>query len=389
MATINKPKFLYFALFYIGITFNVLSAYSQESGEECEKDLFTKGTHGYHTFRIPSLIVTTEGTVLAFAEGRKNSGSDTGDIDLLMRRSTDGGRTWEPIVTIWDDGEHVCGNPTPVVDEETGTIWLLMTWNRGDDHERDIIKKTTVDTRRVFVTYSEDDGKTWANPKDITAQTKDPSWGWYATGPGMGIQIKHGPHKGRLVIPADHSYDDANGNVTGGNFEYGSHILFSDDHGKTWQLGGVIQPKMNECQVAELSDGSGTLLMNMRSYYGNNRRAQSISRDGGATWTAAVEVPDLTEPVCQAALIRYSWSDEPSGSILLFSNPASSKRENMMVKYSRDEGETWNVWRELHEGPAAYSALAVLPDGSVLCLYEKGESTPYETISLRQMVGFF
>lgn len=346
-------------------------------GEELE--LFSKNTHGYHTFRIPSLIVSTKGTVLAFAEGRKESSSDTGDIDLVMKRSEDGGKTWSPLRVIWDDGNNVCGNPTPVVDETTGTIWLLLTWNRGDDHERDIIAKKATDTRRVFVTYSTDDGLTWATPKDITATTKDPSWGWYATGPGMGIQIKHGPNKGRLVIPSDHSYDSVDGTVSGGKFEYGAHVIYSDDHGKTWELGGTIRPKMNECQVIERSDGNGTLLMNMRSYFGKNRRALSLSYDGGISLSDPMEAVELIEPVCQAALIRYKedW--------MLFSNPASTKRENMTLRLSKDDGRTWPVSKVLYAGPSAYSALAVLPNGEILCLYEKGNQNPYEQISLARM----
>lgn len=344
-----------------------------------ERELFSKNTHGYHTFRIPSLIVSTKGTVLAFAEGRKESSSDTGDIDLVMRRSEDGGKTWGPLRVIWDDGSHVCGNPTPVVDETTGTIWLLLTWNRGDDHERDIIAKKATDTRRVFVTYSTDDGLTWATPKDITATTKETSWGWYATGPGMGIQIKNGIHKGRLIIPSDHSYDSVDGTVSGGNFEYGAHVIYSDDHGKTWQLGGTIRPKMNECQVIERADGNGTLLMNMRSYFGKNRRALSLSDDGGITWSDPMEAVELVEPVCQAALIRYKedW--------MLFSNPASTKRENMTLRLSKDDGRTWPISKVLHAGPSAYSALAVLPNGDILCLYEKGNQNPYEQISLVRM----
>ncbi|HSI77559.1 MAG TPA: sialidase family protein [Lunatimonas sp.] len=341
-----------------------------------ELELFTKNTHGYHTFRIPSLIVSTKGTVLAFAEGRKESSSDTGDIDLVMRRSEDGGKTWSTLSVIWDDGENVCGNPTPVVDETTGTIWLLLTWNRGDDHERDIIAKKATDTRRVFVTFSTDDGLSWATPKDITASTKDPSWGWYATGPGMGIQIKHGPHKGRLVIPSDHSYDSEVGNVSGGNFEYGAHVIFSDDHGKTWALGGTIRPKMNECQVIERADRKGTLLMNMRSYFGKNRRALSLSDDGGISWSDPMEAVELIEPVCQAALVRYK------GDWMLFSNPASTKRENMTLRLSKDDGHTWPISKVLHSGPSAYSALAVLTSGDILCLYEKGDQNPYEMISL-------
>lgn len=354
-------------------------------GATSEKDLFIGGKDGYHTYRIPSLIVTREGTMLAFAEGRKTGGGDTGDIDLLMKRSLDGGETWSPQQLLWDDGNNVCGNPTPIVDETTGFIWLLLTWNRGDEHEGDIILKNSEDTRRVFVMHSEDDGQSWSTPKDITENTKDPDWGWYATGPGVGIQIKYGPHKGRLLIPSDHSYSDPLGDVRGGAFEYGAHVIFSDDHGKTWQLGGVIRPKMNECQVVEMADGKGTLLMNMRSYFERSRRALSVSYDGGSEWTDPVEAVDLIEPVCQAAFIRYSWPENGENGQLLFSNPASTKRENMTIKVSNDDGRSWPVSKLLYKGPSAYSALAKGMDGTIYCLYEKGEDGPYEKITLAKL----
>src|SRR5690606_3415382 len=344
--------------------------------------LFEQNTDGYHTYRIPSLIVTPKGTVLAFAEGRKNSGSDTGDIDLLLRRSFDGGKTRDKQQVIWDDGPHVCGNPTPVVDEQTGTIWLLLTWNRGDDQERDIIAKRSQDTRRVYVMSSDDEGATWTRAKDITATTKDPSWGWYATGPGVGIQIQHGAPKGRLVIPCDHSYDDPSGIVGGGGYDYGAHSIYSDDNGKTWQLGGTIRPKANECQVVELADGEGTLLMNIRSYFGRNLRTHAWSKDGGINWSDPQDAVGLVEPVCQASLIRHSWPTKSNKSILLFANPASTKRENLSVKLSQDEGKSWPYSRTLYPGPAAYSSLATLPDGFVLCLYENGTNGPYEKITL-------
>lgn len=349
---------------------------------EWERDLFVNGTHGYHTFRIPSLIVTSKGTVIAFAEGRKNDQSDTGDIDLVMRRSTDGGESWGPLMVIWDDADNVCGNPTAVVDEDTGFIWLLLTWNRGDDHERDIIRMQSSDTRRVFVTHSADEGMTWEMPVDITEDTKDPQWGWYATGPGMGVQLKDGPHRGRLVVPANHSYTSEDGQLAGGGFEYGAHCIFSDDQGKTWQQGGLIQPKMNESQLVEQRDGKGTLLINMRSYWGKNLRAQALSYDGGLSWTDAEEAVDLVEPVCQAAIIGYPASGPLSGQTLLFSNPASTKREQMEIKISKDSGRSWQSWVRLFDGPSAYSALAALPSGEVLCLYEKGDRSPYERISL-------
>jgi sialidase-1 len=347
-----------------------------------ETVVFQSGTDGYHTFRIPSVIVAPDGSVLAICEGRKASRSDTGNIDIVMKKSYDGGTTWGAMEVVWDDGGNVCGNPCPVVDHDTGTIWLLLTHNLGEDHEGDNITKTSVSTRKVYVSRSDDNGENWSEPVDITAMTKDPSWGWYATGPGVGIQIEHGPYAGRLVIPCDHSYDDPAGNVRGGPYEYGSHAIYSDDHGSTWKLGGTIRPKVNECQVVELADGNGSLLMNMRSYFGRHRRTHSISDDGGETWSDPVDVPDLIEPVCQASIIRYAWEspENPSG-ILLFSDPYSEDRENMTVLASFDDGTSWPLGKTLFAGPSAYSCLTVLPDGMIGCLYECGAENKYETIT--------
>lgn len=352
------------------------------SYSQSEVSVFTAGESGYSSYRIPSLIVTKKGSLLAFCEGRKDGAGDAGNIDIVFRRSTDKGKTWSGQKVIWDDGANTCGNPCPVVDEETGTIWLLLTHNRGDDHEGDIIKRTAKGTRTVWVSKSDDDGLTWSPPVDITATTKKPEWGWYATGPGVGIQVKHGPRKGRLVIPCDFSYDDPDGKVRGGPYEYGSHAIYSDDHGKTWQLGGLITPKSNECQVVELADGNGTLLMNIRAYFGRGLRTHSISYDGGESWTSPADAPELVEPVCQAAILRYSWPDarNPSG-ILLFLNPASTrKRHNMTLRASYDDGKTWPAIKTLYTGPSAYSSLAVLPGSHIGVLYEAGEKSPAETI---------
>lgn len=336
-------------------------------------DVFIAGTDGYHTYRIPALIVTTNRTVLAFCEGRKNSRSDTGDIDLLVKRSTDGGKTWSAQQVIWSDEENTCGNPAPVVDQATGIIWLLMTWNLGADHEKDIHASTSKATRRVWVTHSADDGLTWAAPKEITPAVKKPEWTWYATGPVNGIQLTRGKHAGRLVIPCNHS-----GPKDGGGSVSRSHVIFSDDHGATWQLGGIEEERTNESTVAELADGS--LLHNMRSYRGSKRRTVATSTDAGMTWSPIRDEPVLVEPVCQASLLRYSWPARLEKSRLLFSNPASEKRENMTVRISYDEGKTWPVGKTIHAGPAAYSCLTVLPDKSIGCLYERGEKTPYERI---------
>ncbi|MCP4642279.1 MAG: exo-alpha-sialidase [bacterium] len=335
--------------------------------------IYVSGTDGYNTYRIPALLVTQKGTLLAFCEGRKSGGGDTGDIDMLVKRSEDNGATWSGQQVIWDDGANVCGNPCPVVDESTGTIWLTMTWNLGKDHERQIIAGDSQDTRRVFVCHSTDDGLTWSKPTEITETAKKPNWTWYATGPCTGIQLKQGPHKGRMVIPCDHIESETD--------DYYSHIIYSDDHGATWTLGGrTPTDQVNECQVVELADGR--LMLNMRNYDRTKKqRAVSISEDGGMTWSSLWRDPELPEPRCQASLVRYTLAADGGKNRLLFSNPASpDDRVKMTVRLSHDEGETWAASKELHAGPAAYSDLAVLPGGDIACFYEAGVENAYETI---------
>ncbi len=339
--------------------------------------LFISGADGYHTYRIPSLIVTKKGTLLAFCEARKGGRGDSGNIDMMLKRSEDGGATWSGRQTVWDDGANTCGNPCPVVDRTTGTIWLLMTWNLGSDRESAIIDLKSKDTRRVFVTSSTDDGKTWAKPMEITADTKEPDWTWYATGPCTGIQLEKGPHRGRLLIPCDH--------IEAKTKKYYSHVIYSDDNGKTWKLGGSTPTdQVNECQVVELADGR--LMLNMRNYYRvKKNRAVSTSSDGGVTWSEIYRDPALPEPRCQASFIRYSLASDDSKNRLLFSNPAhTDSRVNMTVKLSYDEGRTWPITKTLHAGPAAYSCLAVPGDGRIACLYEAGQDSPYETITFER-----
>ena len=343
-------------------------AYIQPEQSMEETVLFESGTLGYHTFRIPSIITTPSGNVLAFCEGRKGSRSDTGDIDMVMRRSTDGGKTWDGLKVIWDDGENVCGNPCPVFDRDTGVIWLVMTHNLGTDSEHKIRTGESEGSRTVWVMSSDDEGVTWREPVDITATTKDPGWGWYATGPGIGIQLA----SGRMIIPCDYSADKGE--------TLGAHIIYSDDHGTTWRLGGTVSPDSNESQAVELSDGS--VLLNIRSYHGLNHRYIAISRDGGLSFGDMHHDNALIEPVCQASIIRYTHADGYGRNRILFSNPADSTRINMTVRISYDECGTWPVARSLYEGPSAYSCLTVFPDMSIGCLYEKGVENAYETIVL-------
>lgn len=338
-----------------------------------QTDLFLSGQEGYHTFRIPALTVTAKGTVLAFCEGRKNAGSDTGDIDLVLKRSTDGGRTWGPLQLVADDGPNTVGNPCPVVDRTTGTIWLPLTCNPGDLHERNVAAGLIGRTRTAWITYSNDDGVTWAPIRNITEAVKRPEWSWYATGPGCGIQMANG----RLVIPCDHNEPMENKRASR------SHVIYSDDQGASWQIGGVVGDLYNECQVVEQADG--TLMLNMRNYAKaetrSNRRAIATSDDGGLTWSNVRYDATLVEPICQASFLRYTVQPKASRNRLLFANPASLQRRHMTVRLSYDEGETWPVAKLLHEGPTAYSALEIMPDGTIACFYEAGVANPYERIT--------
>lgn len=328
-------------------------------------DLFTSGQEGYHTFRIPALAVTTQGTLLAFAEGRKAGRGDAGEIDLVLKRSLDNGVTWQPLQIVVTEPGMTCGNPCPVVDQATGVIWLPFCKNLADGNE-DLITQGKA-PRTVWLTHSHDDGVTWATPYEITADVKDPSWTWYATGPTHGIQLR----SGRLVIPCDH--------IVGQHFDrqrdpYHSHVIYSDDHGASWHIGGSVDVGTNECALVETADGA--LYINCRNYVGEKRRAVAWSVDQGATFTEFRWDETLIEPICQASLVRYDAKH------ILFANPASTTREKLTVRLSADDGQSWPVAKMLYSGPAAYSDLAVLPDLTICCLYEQGDAHPYERLTL-------
>lgn len=336
-------------------------------GDSTFNYIFRQRFEGYACFRIPALIRAKDGTLIAFAEGRKNSCSDIGNIDLVMKRSTDNGKTWGALEVIWDDGNNTCGNPAPVLDESTGTLHLLLTWNFGTDDIGDINNNTGTDTRRVYHSSSTDNGATWTAPNEITSSVKRPEWGWYATGPCHGIQIKTGPTAGRLVIPCDY--------IEIGTKRGFSHVIYSDDQGATWQIGGISPSEgANESAVAELSNGE--LMLNMRN--GGPTRFVANSADGGITWTNMRRDPALTEPTCQASLLS---ADMNGGHQVFFSNPASTRREKMTIRQSLDNGSTWAKKLEVYEGPSAYSDLIQLSDKEIGILFEGGKSSPYTGIS--------
>ncbi len=344
-----------------------------QASQEKTIDVFKKGESGYNCFRIPAIVRCAPNTLLAFAEARKNSCSDTGDIDLVVKRSEDGGKTWGPIILVWEDGDNVCGNPSPIVDEKTGNIVLLSCWNLGEDHEKQIIDGTSKDTRRVYVLHSDDQGKTWSKPTDITASVKKTNWTWYATGPCHGIQLRGPKHEGRMVMSSNH--------MEAGTKAFRSQLIYSDDQGKTWKLGAVVsKPGGNESSVVELSDGR--LMLNMRNYNREESKTRSfaISDDGGQSLSDMRYLPELIEPICQGSTLNLSEEGRP-GKRILFSNPASTdKRIKMTIRLSEDNGQTWPYAYLVHEGPSAYSDLVDLGNGNVGLLYEYGKENPYERI---------
>lgn len=375
----KRNLLLLFAL----LSFCSCDAKSSVSGDNGEKDenefvadvsapdIFVKGQQGYHTYRIPALTKTKKGTLLAFCEGRKDSGSDTGDIDLILRRSIDDGKTWSKIIVVWDDEHNTCGNPSPVVDPVTGRIHLLMTWNLGSDGKSagDFNNGKTKDTRRVFYTWSDDDGLTWEKPKEITSQAKGEGYGWYATGPCHAIVLTKEPYAGRIVVPCDCN------KIGGAGF---SHVIYSDDNGENWQIGGMVSGG-NESTVAELQDGS--IIISCRCSGG--KRMLAWSKDGGETFGESVKSADLPDPRCQGSMLETVYDGQY---VILHSNCAdASSRIKMTVKASLDDGKTWNGGKEVWSGPTAYSDMVMINDNIVGLLYENGNSNSYERISFERV----
>ena len=301
-------------------------------------------------YRIPALAVSKKGTILAFCEARRVDGNDCGDIDAVVKRSEDNGKTWGPEILIIDYGTKSVNNHSPVVDPKTGRIWVVG--NVSD-----------IDPRPVLVSYSDDDGKTWSKAKDVQSQllTPNPNAVIYGAGPGAGIVLERGKHAGRFVIPMNFGY--AGSCVSG--------AIYSDDRGATWKTGGMLRvgPGMTEARCVELLDGS--LLFNARTIEG--KRAHCILPEGGSKdtkkrWLQA----DLPDPNCQGAIFRYSWPKDGKPGLILYSGPAAARaRANGTLFGSYDDGKTW-PWRQMYyEGPSGYSDGCVLPDGRVAVVFEK------------------
>ncbi|MEV0205384.1 sialidase family protein [Streptomyces sp. NPDC050788] len=360
----------------------------------CSSSLpYTAGQDGYDTFRIPAAVTTGRGTVLAFAEGRHNSAGDTGDIDVVLRRSHDGGCTWGPLQVVAAGDGNTRGNPAPVVDPRTGTVVLVTSYNSGAVTEAQIMRGevTREESRRVFVQRSTDDGRHFTPVRDITDQVKPRSWRWYATGPGHAVALTRGRHAGRLVVPANHSAAPPAGSSDTGQEAkyYGAHALYSDDGGRTWQLGFVDDSydgvnNSNESTAAQLPDGR--LYFSSRDQNGSSvgNRLDSYSGDGGESLDRPYAVqPTLDDvPVVEGSVLQLRGMDAP----LLFSGPSvPTARRAMAIWHSTDGGRTFTKALTLSEQPAAYSDLVQVGHRTAGILYETGTTGTYDTIEFRRL----
>jgi sialidase-1 len=338
-------------------------------------DVFDPKSDGFASIRIPSVVVSNQGTVLAFAEGRA-ADADQAKNKLILKRSTDGGTSWGKVAVIAEDGDNALNNPCAVVERESGQVLLMYQSYPAGVGERSGQIETGYDGEKVvrnWLIISDDDGVSWSKPRDITKATKRENVvTTVASGPGIGIQLRHGQHAGRILMPFNE-----------GPFGlWNIYAVFSDDQGKTWTMGQVAPGALidsgkgkqssivNEAQFAELKDGS--IRFNVRRWAGTAVRKTCISDDGGVTWSKIEDVPEQVDSSCMGSILRYSDFADGRRDRLLYSGPQSTKREIGTVFLSYDEGKTWPVKRVLCNDAFAYSCLTALPDGTIGCLYEAG-----------------
>ncbi|EAR02602.1 sialidase family protein [Maribacter sp. HTCC2170] len=331
---------------------------------------FYSGLNGYYSYRIPTLIKSKK-AVIAFAEGRKNSTSDFGNIDLVYRRSLNKGKTWQPIQILVDEDTIAVQNPVPIYVKSQNKIVLLF--NITPQSEHDILNKDyePKNQRRALVIHSVDDGKTWSTPKDITKDVKLPHWRWHAIGPVHGIELKQSPHKGRLVAPVAISIEK-------GNKAYCMALIYSDDQGENWKIGAIDNNltdtvQSNETTIVELNDGS--IYVNTRDHLGGSKeknRGETYSIDGGLSFSQPiVESSKFPSPIVQSALLRWGSNQHGKQNLLLFSTPSNrDKRVNLILMASSDEAKTWKSIIKVHNGFSAYSDMVKLNKNILGVIYE-------------------
>ena len=327
----------------------------------------TAGDDGVAAYRIPGLVTSRRGTLIATYDIRHNNARDLQeDIDVGISRSTDGGRTWGAMITAMDmgeyggrpQGENGIGDPCLVVDDVTGDLLLFAAWTHGGT-QGNAAWWTAGDgfepesTPQLMMARSKDDGLTWSAPVNLTRQVKRPEWRFTFQGPGRGITMGDGT----LVVPFQHQEADRTP---------AAGIMYSTDRGTTWQVHEYAKINTTESQVAEVEPG--VLMLNMR----DNRktgRAVYVTRDLGKTWEPHVSDGQLVEPVCMASLLK-------AGSLLLFSNPAHPKdRRSLTIQVSEDGGVSWTRRILLDEGYSwGYSCLTMIDKNTVGILYESSQA---------------
>jgi len=334
-----------------------------------ETTVFESGIGGYDTYRIPAIVRANNGTLLAFAEGRKDSSSDSGDIDLVLRRSFDNGLTWAPMQIVWSNDTGVAGNPCPVVDQSTGKIFLI-TNHQTPGSTQQTVRDGTFGQRTYHVQRSTNNGAAWTNPVRITAtDVLDPRW--LAGGPNHGIQLLRGDRDGRLVVAGNHSIGSAWDTNR-------SHVLYSDDGGTTWRLGAVsgYNSSIYVSETAAVERLDGSIYFTTRDQYGPSagNRAYNTSHNAGESFDSPFRIDTtIIAPVCQGSILRYSSTHTgDSENRIIQSYPFSpADRVNIMVRSSFDETATWNAGRVIYAGSSAYSDLVRTADSRIGLLYER------------------